>query len=81
MFEAHNDTIISILQTNHLLNADQLSEMNDEIPRSGKSATQIALDYGIVDEPTLLELIAVYLGYEYLPMETIFPGWPDIRGE
>ncbi|MDZ4742944.1 MAG: ATPase, T2SS/T4P/T4SS family [Verrucomicrobiota bacterium] len=71
MFEAHNDTIISILQTNHLLNADQLSEMNDEIPRSGKSATQIALDYGIVDEPTLLELIAVYLGYEYLPMETM----------
>ncbi len=71
MFESHNDIIISILQNNGLLDADQLAEMKDEMPRSGKSAAQVTLDYGITDEPMLLQLIAAYLGYDYMPLEAI----------
>lgn len=71
MFEAYNDTIIPILQNAELLSNEQLSDIRDEMPRSGKSVSQLVIDYGIADEATLLQLIANYLGYDYLPLENV----------
>jgi len=60
--------LLSFLQEQGILREEQASELLEEQNRSGKAIEQIIADYGILDEPTLLQHIAHYLGLDYVDL-------------
>ncbi|QYY34539.1 type II secretion system ATPase GspE [Ruficoccus sp. ZRK36] len=68
MFEDHNDTIHEILRQSEQLDAAQLEEINNAHLATGKSLAEAVIDSGLIERAELLEMIADYLQYEYLPV-------------
>jgi type IV pilus assembly protein PilB len=69
MFEAESSQLIEIVKRHGLVDERQLQEVTEEHARSGKSIAQVLQDFGIMDEPRLLELVAQELGTEYVDLE------------
>jgi len=69
MFEAESSQLIEIIKRHGLVDERQLQELTEEHARSGKSIAQVLQDFGIVDEPRLLQLVADELGTEYVDLE------------
>lgn len=67
MFEDHNDSIYEILKTAPNIEASQLAELNESFTQSGKSLANSAIDGGLIERETLLEMAADYLDCEYDP--------------
>jgi type IV pilus assembly protein PilB len=74
MFEAESSQLIEIVKRHALLDERQLQEVTEEHSRSGKSIAQVLQDFGIVDEPRLLQLVADELGTEYVNLESMEIG-------
>ncbi|MEM9226452.1 MAG: pilus assembly protein PilB, partial [Verrucomicrobiota bacterium] len=68
MFEDHNDTIYEILRQSDQLELAQLEEINQAHISTGKALAEAVIDSGLVERGELLELIADYLQYEYMPV-------------
>ncbi len=68
MFEDHNDTIHEILRQSEQLDAAQLEEINHAHLATGKSLAEAVIDSGLIERAELLEMVADYLQYEYLPV-------------
>ena len=68
MFEDHNDTIHEILRQSEQLDAAQLEEINNAHLATGKSLAEAVIDSGLIERAELLEMVADYLQYEYLPV-------------
>lgn len=68
MFEDHNDTIYEILQQSDQITEAQLEELNETHLQTGKSLADVLIDSGLLERPQLLELIAEYLNYEFMPV-------------
>ncbi|NRA27848.1 MAG: type II/IV secretion system protein [Opitutales bacterium] len=66
MFEDHNDTIYDILKDSEAITYDQLQELNQIHLDTGKSLAESVFDSGLLGKHHLLELIAEYLGYEFM---------------
>lgn len=60
--------LLSFLQEQGIVRPEQASELLDEQNRTGKPIEQIIADFGIMDESTLLQQIAHYLGLEYVDL-------------
>jgi type IV pilus assembly protein PilB len=61
--------LLSFLQEQGIIRPEQASELLEEQNRSGKAIEQIIADYGILDETTLLQHIAHYLGLDFVDLE------------
>jgi type IV pilus assembly protein PilB len=68
MFEDHNDTIHEILRQSEQLDNAQLEEINNAHLATGKSLAEAVIDSGLIERAELLEMVADYLQYEYLPV-------------
>ncbi|MDP0496469.1 MAG: type II secretion system ATPase GspE [Verrucomicrobiota bacterium JB024] len=68
MFEDHNDTIHEILRQSEQLDGAQLEEINNAHLATGKSLAEAVIDSGLIERAELLEMVADYLQYEYLPV-------------
>ncbi len=73
MFEDHNDIIHEILQKSELISPAQLAELNETHIQTGKSLAEAVIDSELVERSQLLQMVADYLGYEYMgaPPSTI----------
>ncbi|MDX2226490.1 MAG: ATPase, T2SS/T4P/T4SS family, partial [Verrucomicrobiae bacterium] len=69
MLDAHNDTVLELLQSRNLITPDQVTEIREEQERSGKTVAQLVLDFQIVDESTLFRIISEHTGYDYMSIE------------
>lgn len=66
MFEDHNDTIYDILKDSDAVTPDQLVELKQIHLDTGNTLAQAVFDSGLLQKDQLLELIAEYLGYEFM---------------
>lgn len=73
MFEDHNDVIYEILEKSELISPAQLSELNETHIQTGKSLAEAVIDSDLIERSQLLQMVADYLGYEYMaaPPSTI----------
>ncbi len=73
MYEDHNTTILDILKDRDVLSSDQLGEFDETHHHTGKPLADVAVDSGLLERSQLLEIVAEYLGYEYMavPPSTI----------
>ena len=68
MYEDHNSTIYDIFLASKELNKVQLDELNETHLHTGKSLADAIIDSGLVEKSKLLEIVAAYLNYEYMPI-------------
>lgn len=68
MFEDHNDTIYDILKQGGQIDLAQLDDINNAHIQTGKALAEAAIDSELIERGQLLEMIAEYLQYEYLPV-------------
>lgn len=71
----YSDLLLDLLVEQGYLTGDQVSDIADEHRESGKAARNIVIDLGLIDEDTLLKVIAEYLGTRVvnLPALDIMP--------
>ena len=67
MFEDHNVTIYEIIKSAELVESVQLEELNESHIQTGKSLADAVIDSGLVERTAVLEAVAGYLGYDYMP--------------
>jgi len=77
MFEDNSQTIIQIFKERKLLTAEQCAEISEERIRTGKSAADLILDYGIIDRDRFLQTVADYLGMEYINIDVGDEEFPE----
>lgn len=68
MFEDHNDTIHEILHHSDAIDDAQLEEINQSHLTTGKALAEAVIDSGLIERGELLEMVADYLQYEYVPV-------------
>ena len=68
MFEDHNNSIYEIFLSNKMLTKEQLDELNETHLNTGQSLADTIISSGLVDKAKLLEVVADYLNYEYVPI-------------
>lgn len=68
MFEDHNDTIYDIFKQSGQIDALQLEEINNSHIQTGKALAEALIDSGLIEREQLLEMIADYLQYEFMPV-------------
>ncbi|MDD2706786.1 MAG: GspE/PulE family protein [Verrucomicrobiae bacterium] len=71
MFEEHSKLIIHILRERDLIPSEQLAEAEEEHARTGKSIADIVINLGYLERNRLLQLVADYLGTDYVDLETL----------
>jgi len=71
----YSDLLLDVLVEQGFLSGEQVADIADEHRETGKSARNIAIDLGLLDEDTLLKVIAEYLGTRVvnLPALDIMP--------
>ena len=67
MFEDHNDAIHDILRQSGRFDPNQIEDVNTAHIQTGKALAEAIIDSGLIDRESLLEMVAEYLHYEYLP--------------
>ena len=73
MLDAENQTLKDILLAESICTEKQLEEVEEEHDRSGKPFSEVLIDYEIISEDSLLELIARNLGTEVIDLRTLEP--------
>ena len=68
MFEDHNNSIYEIFLSNKMLTKEQLDELNETHLNTGQSLADTIISSGLVEKTKLLEVVADYLNYEYVPI-------------
>ncbi len=71
MFEEHSALILQIFRERELLTQEQLSEIEEENARTGKSIAAIVVDVGFLDRDRVLQTVADYLGMDYVDVKEI----------
>jgi type IV pilus assembly protein PilB len=71
MFESEAATLSELIRERNLISAQQLAEIQDEHERTGKSLSQILVDFGLVTEEQLLRAVAEHLNLEFVNMEDV----------
>ena len=64
MAEMSTDPLLGLLHEQGMIDEMRIEEIADEQARSGKSTFQLLQDNGVMDEGTLLQVIADYMGAE-----------------
>src|SRR2546426_11935534 len=71
MFESEAATLSELIRERNLISPQQLAEIQDEHERTGKSLSQILVDFGLVTEEQLQRAVAEHLNLEYVNMEDV----------
>ncbi|MBI4327171.1 MAG: Flp pilus assembly complex ATPase component TadA [Chloroflexi bacterium] len=64
MADIVSNPLLALIQERSLLDDLQIEEVNQEHTRTGKPINQILVDFGLVDMPTQLQIVAEHLGTE-----------------
>ncbi|MEK7685366.1 MAG: ATPase, T2SS/T4P/T4SS family [Verrucomicrobiota bacterium] len=64
MADIISNPLLALIQERSLLDDLQIEEVNQEHVRTGKPINQILVDFGLVDMPTQLQIVAEHLGTE-----------------
>lgn len=68
MFEDHNETIADLLLEAGLATQEQIAEFREVHASSGLSLAEVILDSQIINKHELLQAVADYLQYEFMPV-------------
>ena len=68
MFEDHNVEILEILRASGRLNDEQISMLQEDNERSGKSVAQQAIDDDLLSQTELLHAVGDYLGFPVMDL-------------
>lgn len=71
MLDTENQALRDILLSEGICNEEQLNEIDEEHERSGKPYQEVLVDYEIISEERLLELIAQNLGAEIIDLKRL----------
>jgi type IV pilus assembly protein PilB len=71
MFEHEASVLNDMIKERQLITPQQMAEVRDEHERTGKSLSQIIVDFGLIDEEQLLRAVADYLNLEFVKLEDI----------
>lgn len=71
MLDAESQALKDLLLNEDICTKEQMTEIEDEHARSGKPFTEVLVDYGVVTEETLLEIIANSLGSEVIDLSKV----------
>ncbi len=66
MFESENLAIYELFKERDLVDPDRLHTLHDESQKSGKPLARLVVDEGILTRQDLLQIVADYLGWEFL---------------
>ncbi|MBE2212676.1 MAG: type II/IV secretion system protein, partial [Opitutaceae bacterium] len=70
MFDSENLALYELLKERSLVAGERLHDLHDESQKSGKSLSRLLIDHDIFDRPSLLKVVADYLGWEYIAQPT-----------
>jgi len=79
MFEGEGSILSELVRERDLLSPEQFHEIEEEHERTGKSLSQIMVDFGLVNEEQLLRAVAEHLSLEYLNLEDVDFSQPVLR--
>jgi type IV pilus assembly protein PilB len=79
MFEGEGPILSELVRERNLLSVEQFHEIEEEHERTGKSLSQIMVDFGLVNEEQLLRAVAEYLSLEYLNLDDVDLSQPILR--
>src|ERR1017187_407345 len=79
MFEGEGSILSELVRERDLLSPEQFHEIEEEHERTGKSLSQIMVDFGLVNEEQLLRAVAEYLSLEYLNLDDVDLSQPILR--
>ncbi|MFZ2653813.1 MAG: GspE/PulE family protein [Victivallales bacterium] len=68
MLDPESETLKGILVSEDICSEDQLVEIEEEYHRTGKPFATLLMDYGIITEENLLQLIATSLGTDVIDL-------------
>jgi len=71
MLDAENQTLKDILLSENICTEKQISEVIEEHERSGKPFREVLVDFEIISEDGLLEMVATNLGTEVVDLRNI----------
>jgi type IV pilus assembly protein PilB len=71
MFESEAAVLTELLRERSLVSDAQLAEIIEEHDRTGKSFSQIIIDFGLMTEMELLQAVADHLNLEFVNLETL----------
>ena len=79
MFEGESAILSELVRERNLLSPAQFKEIEEEHERTGKSLSQVMVDFGLVSEEQLLRAVAEHLNLEYLNIEDVDMSQPILR--
>ena len=79
MFEGEGAILSELVRERNLLSAEQFREIEEEHERTGKSLSQVMVDFGLVSEEQLLRAVAEHLNLEYLNLDDVDFEQPVLR--
>jgi type IV pilus assembly protein PilB len=71
MFESESATLSELIRERNLVSTQQFAEIQDEHERTGKSLSQIIVDFGLLTEEQLLRAVAEHLNLEFVNLEDV----------
>ena len=73
MFENEAAVLTELVRERNLLSPEQFSEMKEEHERTGKPLAQVIVDFGVMDQPQLLQAVADHLNLEFIDLDGFDP--------
>jgi type IV pilus assembly protein PilB len=71
LVESESAILHELLVERGLISAQQWAEVQEEHERTGKSPSQVIIDFGLMTEEQLLRLVAEYFNIEFLNLEDV----------
>jgi len=69
MFDQNSKLILNLLREHQQLTPEQISEVEEEHTRTGKSIADIVINLGLLTRERLLQMVAGYLGTDYVEID------------
>ena len=71
MFEGESAILSELVRERNLLTPEQFREIEEEHERTGKSLSQVMIDFSLITEEQLLRAVAEHLNLEYLSLDDV----------
>jgi type IV pilus assembly protein PilB len=71
MFEGEKAVLSELVRERNLLSPQQFHEIEEEHERTGKSLSQLMVDFGLTTEEQLLRAVAEHLSLDYLNLDDV----------
>jgi len=79
MFEGEHAVLSELVHERNLVSPAQFKEIEEEHERTGKSLSQVMVDFGLASEEQLLRAVAEHLNLEYLNLDDVDLTQPVLR--